>query len=444
MSDFRRAIRDEARQLQKLHKDLHGPTFARREWTDNVFARRSLGNDAEVELWYLAQHFLLAWHDWHGLWERHSRCFGESENSVLPEKWRRFDADCSILAQRLLGDRRLEGLILENWNMTSGVEWRTAKVMADSQLQDKVTVREVYHTLVESHRRWSLMQDAEQGRIGQIAATIDYPSANGDFWPRCRKMISKWESGLFTACRSLGPILGRELRFHLRHYRRANLLLSWLIGEPEFVAELPASDGRGDGFGYGDGRGDGRGDGWEVAERLVIGQSALLRFSSEKIVIPNVDHFLSALEDADVRGATRHVLDRIAHAIGEIGYDDFVEDLCSDDFQAGPDSLVGAGSINLIPSHARGPCQALLLAVSKGDKKAIGFQKIMQQVREHLIRCPVTQSVIVLCDHWRPGMLDENLGDFKAHHDRGVRFLFLMAGLPGRLVAPVAVDLGLS
>jgi hypothetical protein len=86
----------------------------------------------------------------------------------------------------------------------------------------------------------------------------------------------------------------------------------------------------------------------------------------------------------------------------------------------------------------------LLLAVSKGDKKALGFPAIMRQVRAHLIRCAVTQSVIVLCDHWHPAVLDEHLGDLCAHHDRGVRFLFLMVGTPGRVVAPIGVDLGLA
>jgi len=73
------------------------------------------------------------------------------------------------------------------------------------------------------------------------------------------------------------------------------------------------------------------------------------------------------------------------------------------------------------------------------------FPSIMKQVREHLIRCmDKTRVVIVLCDHWRPGMLDDHFGDLQAHYDRGVRFLFLMVGTPGRVVAPVAVDLSLK
>ncbi len=98
----------------------------------------------------------------------------------------------------------------------------------------------------------------------------------------------------------------------------------------------------------------------------------------------------------------------------------------------------------LFPSHPpfRHQCHrhSLLLAVSRGEKKAGGFPSVMRQVKEHLIRCPATRAVIVVCDHWRP---DEHIGDLRACHDRGVRFMFLLVGIPGRVVAPVAVDLGL-
>jgi hypothetical protein len=69
----------------------------------------------------------------------------------------------------------------------------------------------------------------------------------------------------------------------------------------------------------------------------------------------------------------------------------------------------------------------------------------MTQVKTHRIDCTdKTQVVIVLCDHWSPTTLDDHLDELRAHHRRGVRFLFLMAGTPGRVVAPVAVDLGVA
>jgi hypothetical protein len=156
---------------------------------------------------------------------------------------------------------------------------------------------------------------------------------------------------------------------------------------------------------------------------------------------PSIEQYLGQLQDAGLQGTARQVLERIGTAISEIGYDEFVEDVSSTSFRGGQDSPVGASEVSQIPGQKHGPCHSLLVAVSKGDGKALGFTKIMRRVREHLIRCPSTRSVIFLCDRWHPAMLDEHLGDLRAHHGQGVRFLFLMVGLPSRAFAPVAVDL---
>ncbi len=138
----------------------------------------------------------------------------------------------------------------------------------------------------------------------------------------------------------------------------------------------------------------------------------------------------------------QHVLTRIAAAVSDFSYDEFVDDVLAETFRSGEDSPIGSGEINLIPSNDRGACRSVLIAVSKGDKKAIGFQSIMRQVREHLIECwEQTRIVIVLCDHWSKGMLDGHIRDVRAHHRRGVQFVFLLASSPGNVLAPVALDL---
>jgi hypothetical protein len=415
--------------VQRLHKDLRPAALARRDWEANVFARQTLGDNTEVELWYLAQHFLLAWHDWHALRERFPRYFGEAEQA-FPAAWRRLDADCGALANHLLREMALDELVANDWFSTGAV--------GAKQQNNTVPVRDAYHTVVQNYRRWSLLQDAEAGRLEPEASVADVEPPRGEIWPQCRKLIV-WlnDENAHFARENLIDKPGCDLRWHLRHYCHANLLVSWLVNGAE-------GDGRGDGYGYGDGRGGGRGDGWQPGPRMVRGRPALIQLLSEKIVVPGIEQYLSGLTDAELRGIASQVLERITAAIGEIGYDQFVEDVTSDDFRGGQESLVGAGAINLIPSRTRGPCHKLLLAVSKGDKKWLGFPNVMRQVREHLIRCPVTQAVIVLCDRWSPTILDEHIGDLRAHHDKGVRFLFLMAGLPGRVVSPVAVDLSLS
>ncbi len=444
-----RTLRDGARRLKKLHRDLHPPTLFRRAWKDNVFARESLGDGVEVELWYLAEHFLLAWRDWHSLCERFPKYFGESADQ-FPETWSRMDSQCSVLAKDLLRNGSLEGFVLEHW-------LATGKISA-SQKESPPSIGEIYHLIVQNHRRWSLVQDAKMGRLEPHVQLVESLPLDGPNWPRCQSVMGQLNDETFSMGRRWAKSIGKDLFFHLRHYRRANLLVSWLNGEDNDDV-LGAGDGRGDGEGYGDGTGDGRGDGSgfgygdgtgdgrtggrQQRGPPFNGKSALMQLSSEKIVIPSFEQYLSQLEDPDVRGASQHVLQRITQAIGEIGFNEFVDDVSSSDFHGGAQSLVGVSSINLIPSHAQGRCHLLLLAVSRGDKKAIGFSSIMRQVREHLINCAETKAVIVLCDHWHPGMLDEHIRDLRAHHKRCVRFLFLMAGLPGQIMAPVAVDLGL-
>jgi hypothetical protein len=136
------------------------------------------------------------------------------------------------------------------------------------------------------------------------------------------------------------------------------------------------------------------------------------------------------------------VLARIATAVSDFSYDDFVEDVSAGNFLGGKESPIGSDSINLIPSKTQGTCRTILVAVSKGDKKATGFTSTMRQVRAHLIDCwDTTRVVVVLCDEWSPKKLDEHLRDLRAHHRRGIHFVFLLAGTPGNVLAPVPVDL---
>jgi hypothetical protein len=443
VSDVPRRLKRGAQELKGLHDDLHPPTFARQDWRSTVFARRSLGDGVPVELWYLAEHFLLAWNDWRGLRGRYLACFGQPVNR-FPANWDALDKRCKGLAERILRDERLDEIIHESWITAPGL----GSSMAE---QGDHSPRPVYHATVTNHRRLDLLLTASTWEEGGPEEPERTGSRN-TVWPRCLNEARQLNHRLMSLWNELPPEVREPCLWHLRQYRRANLLVSWLVNgatpdtEDDGSSLFRASAGSagwfgsrvgGGWFGAGVGSGGGGPPGPDVAH----GRSALLQLLSERIVTPSIEQYLSQFQDADLRGTASHVLGRITEAIGEIGYDEFVEDVSSKDFSAGPSSLVGASSIDLIPSQVRGPCQPLLLAVSKGDKKAIGFPTIMRQVREHLIRCPATLSVIVLCDHWAPSMLEEHLGDLRAQHARGARFLFLMVGIPGRVVAPVAVDL---
>jgi hypothetical protein len=83
-------------------------------------------------------------------------------------------------------------------------------------------------------------------------------------------------------------------------------------------------------------------------------------------------------------------------------------------------------------SNILGRCHDVLLAISKGNKGFLGFTEIMRQVREHLIKCPQTKGVVILCDFLTQAALSEHVLDLRAHYKRGVRFLFVLVGVDRR------------
>lgn len=433
MSNAMGHLRDSAKQVRDLFSDLQTYSHVRPDWKKEVYAPRSLGdNDTKVELWYLAGHFLLAWHDWHTLRSRYCSYFGIQEHETpFPSTWKRLDEQCFDLALNLLHSKDLDELLFDDWLMTGVIQ---------AEDEDVPRLRELVHVVIQNHRRWHLMRNSRRGYFDQLSVSSKFRELSDFDWPQCWKLARKLNDETYSVCRQIGEVLGDTLDCHLRRYRCLNLVFSWL-DRPE--ADEP------DGFGSRSGSGSGSysssrsGSGPPGAD-IDIGESALIQLLSERIVIPSIDQYLSQLEDSDTRGTVRHMVERIVGVIREGSFDDFVDDVTSGELQRGADSLVGVTAINLIPSETRGPCHAVLLAISKGDKKAIGFTNVMREVRSHLINCPQTKAVVILCDFWTPGILDEHIRDLRAHHKRGVRFMFLMAGVPRRTVSPVAVDLGVT
>jgi hypothetical protein len=398
------ALRKSYAGVRKLHDDLHSAASAGQEWTGMVHARKTLGNDLAVTAWTLAEHFLLGWADWAGLWRRFLAYFGYG-NQSFPRAWHTLEHRCHSLAESLLRDRTLGQLIAENW---ASSELGRLMGMADQ------SSRSTCHVLLANHQHLAVF-----GALGvEPAALIDkltLPHSPDPIWPRAASLVREINHSLARQWQELPRDLRESTLWHLRHYRRATLLASWLVHDPEAVAYQE--------------------------------QSALLHVLREDTpVAPAISEFVRhmAIDDRH-RDTVSRVIERIRAAVADFGYDNFVDDVSAEEFFGGDDSPVGSTAINLIPSELRGACSPVLVAVSKGDKRGLGFPAIMMRVREHLIRCPQTRVAIILCDHWRPGMLDDHLGDLRAHHqEHGVQFLFLMAGTPKRILAPVAVDLRVS
>lgn len=401
MSEAWRTLQQSYREVGRLYADLQPPVFARQDWDGSVYARKSLGDDVQVEIAYLAEHFLLAWNDWWGLRERYLRYFGQPAD-ILPQTWRTLGARCQTLAYQIGRDSRLDQRISHGWQAAMSVTRLAGR--------EELSARSVFHDLVMNHRRLMVvvvleppLDDLGEQAKGTPRGKGWYESP-GLAWRMNQELIREWDE-------LPSPVRDDALWF-LRNYQRANLAFSWLRED--------------------------------AAHRDRVMPSAFVHaLTSEKHVSPSIEQSVQRLKIDDEDQETVHrLLRRIEAAVGEIGYAGFVEDVSSDEFLGGDDSPIGTDRINVIPGQIQPTCRTILLAVSRGEKGAIGFPNIMKQVRGHLIRCvDKTRLVIVLCDYWRPMMLDDHIEDLRAHHERRVEFLFLMVGTPETVLAPVAVSL---
>jgi hypothetical protein len=405
MPDIFRQLREEYGELQQLFEDVYAPAFAKQDWKGYVFARRSLGDGVQVELWYLAEHFLLAWNDWYGTRVRYLRYFGQPAERV-PKAWEKFHTRCKGLAEQMLQDHTLDELLHRSWVVGPAMP-------ALLESEKAAAPRDVYHLLVTNHRRVDLLLRASAW-VDDTVERVEKSSPHRPIWPRCMDEAVQLNERSMQVWSELSRKVKEVCLWHLRQYSRANLLVSWLVAASHLDTVRPVS--------------------------------ALLQvLHQEPTMHPSIEDFARRIELPDrERHTVQHVLHRVTEAIREFGYEGFCEDVTAGDFHASDDSPVGSREIDVIPSKIGGECRPTLLAVSRGNKKgaALSFEKVMQQVKTHLIDCTDrTRMVIFLCDLWSPDILADHREELRAHHRRGVRFLFLLVGSPERVVAPVAVDL---
>lgn len=396
MSEALKLLRQLYKELNNLYRDCVRLAGTIQDWNEHVIASRTLGNDAPVEAWFLTEQFLLVWSDWSGLLERYQKYFGATEKE-LPKSWRQLHDRSSELSAELFANRAF-AVRLQHWR-SSPSEGRSHSDDA------KHAARILFHSLIDSHRRAVCMTALSRSNRNWIFQD-DSPFVENERHVGAGGQFREFASGMETLHGLRGNIRD-DLIVHLQHYRHANLVVSWLF--PETL-------------------------------KSPIGSPFALAF----MTMPHSVEQILELHDVDdnYRSVVDRVLRRMQEAIGELGYDNFIDDITSKELVGGDESVVGADGVNVIPGHGSGVCNPIVLAVSRGDKRTVGFPIVMKQLREHLIRCiGTTKVVIVLCDHWRTDMLDDHLGDFRAHHDRGVRFVFLLAARPRNSVSPIDIDL---
>jgi len=148
--------------------------------------------------------------------------------------------------------------------------------------------------------------------------------------------------------------------------------------------------------------------------------------------------------DSPISGAVGRLLDRLKTTIAELGYEAVMEDLSSSELIGGEDSLLASDDVMVVPGHLADASRPILLAVTKGwsGKEPQSFAKVMRQVKARLIESNGTiKVVIVFCDCWDSASFqEEHREELRAHDKNGVRFMFVLVGVPDQILVPVPVE----
>ena len=139
------------------------------------------------------------------------------------------------------------------------------------------------------------------------------------------------------------------------------------------------------------------------------------------------------------------LLDRLKTAIAELGYEAVVEELSSPDLVGGDDSLIGSEQVMVIPAYLDDESRPILLAVTKGwgGKERQSFARVMRQVKVRLIEARgAIQVVLVACNCWDSASFEEeHREEVSAFGRNGVRFLFLLVGVPNTVLTQIPIEL---
>jgi len=148
--------------------------------------------------------------------------------------------------------------------------------------------------------------------------------------------------------------------------------------------------------------------------------------------------------ESPIFGAAGRLLDRLKATIAELGYEAVMEDLSSSELIGGEDSLLASDDVMVIPGQLADASRPILLAVTKrwSGKEPQSFAKVVRQVKARLIESNGTiKVVIVFCDCWDSASFhEEHREELSAHDKNGVRFMFVLVGVPDQILVPVPVE----
>jgi hypothetical protein len=318
-----------------------------------------------------------------------------------------------VLVFTLTRDRSLDETIAKSWVDPSLRLDRSAKGRG-------YDIASIYTQIARNHERAALVTRAEQVRprfagkteVAKQSAPTSVAHDRAAF-EVARSVVFEQSERLIEQWQDLPRRVQDQVWTHLRHYLHSALGVSWLVDAAPGVSDLLSLSWR------------------KQSVSISLQQPA----------------GLSGLVDP-ISGSVAKLLDRLKTAIGELGYEAVVEDLLSPELIGADDSLLASDDVMVVPGHLADSARPILLAVTKGwsGKEPHSFARVMRHVKARLIQSKgAVQVVIIFCDCWDSASFQEEHREELSAHDRnGVRFLFVLVGVPDNILVPVPVGLDAS
>lgn len=386
--------------LSALSDDLKRVRAESLPWDAAVPARRTLPSGGSVEAWYLAGFFLRMWAnsiaraEWKKTMAEGPRtAFTNGKTDPTPSR-----RPADTLASALAEDENLDPYLADH-----------VRLLAKSLINpspDSRSAGGLVRAAVEAHE-WcvllAVLNDVQRQMFYRVARTA---------LPGFRDSVRALSRSVREFGFSLPPGEHAYAAELLTNYRNSTLAFSW----------MPYCQGDSDS---------------DIEDPLFPNKREM------DVIREFADRVAKEFEGIDGlrNSAVRAVIERVAEAILQRGYSQFVDSIASPGLFAGDDLAVTGMPINVIPGDHSGGCAPLLVAIAKAGRNS-GLSKIIPRVRKHLLDCSqVTQAVIIVSDEWKPGILGDSLGDLKSHVAKGKKIVFLLAPQPGSGIVHMPISL---
>jgi hypothetical protein len=387
--------------IKDAHADLLALGDRPVEWGGLMQAPRTVSSGEPVSRWYLLSYFLRKWTQAYAVACRkaHSAQARPTGFSLPASHPLRVYEQQAV---KWASDPSLDAVLSEH-----------LQGCLDGIADDATEINEVsvFRATVEAHE-WCVMLAVLDAVAGQI---LDEDPGNHErpMLPRTSEAARDLagEAHRFLAA---APLLAlRSAETFLRHYRDSVLAFSW----KPFCQGFPQR---------------------QIKDPL---------FSFEDDLKMNEAAIGAVVKDLGGHGEiTREVVkaiaERIADAIEQQGYEGFAREARSGGLFADGVLGVNEAMVNVIPGDSHGHCSQLLIAVASGGTAKGGMKAIAKRIRLHLTKCEhITQSVLIITDEWKTGIIDESFEDFVLRAGKGVRFSVLMCPQPGRGLVHLPVSI---